>query len=66
MQGQELLKNGVENGSDHSEEELKKWAEKISGWLKQDIDVYAYFNNDAYGYALKNARQLREKVGAYR
>jgi uncharacterized protein YecE (DUF72 family) len=52
-------------GSDYSEEELEKWAEKISRWLEQDIDVYAYFNNDAYGYALKNARQLRGLVDIY-
>ncbi|GFP21988.1 hypothetical protein HKBW3S06_01214 [Candidatus Hakubella thermalkaliphila] len=52
-------------GSDYSEEELGKWAKKISGWLKQDIDVYAYFNNDAYGYALKNAWQLRGLVDIY-
>ncbi|MGI9952732.1 DUF72 domain-containing protein [Moorellaceae bacterium AZ2] len=44
--------------SSYSREELEEWAEKIKHWLGQGLDVYAYFNNDAQGYALANARDL--------
>ena len=45
-------------GSEYSLKELKAWARKIKKWLKQKLDVYVYFNNDAQGFAVKNARQL--------
>jgi len=41
--------------------QLEWWAEQIAGWLS-DADVYVYFNNDSHGFALKNARRLREMV----
>lgn len=49
-------------GSNYSEEELTYWAEKIKSWLSNGLDVYAFFNNDAYGYALTNALKLKELV----
>ncbi len=49
-------------GSNYSDKELKKWAGKIKKWQKQGLDIYCYFNNDAYGYAIKNAKTLREMV----
>lgn len=46
----------------YSTAELEKWA----GWLKQQAKtaraIYAYFNNDVGGYAIDNARKLRELV----
>ncbi len=33
-------------------------AERISAWLAEDVDVYAYFNNDESGYAVQDARWL--------
>lgn len=41
---------------DYSNDELAKWAERVrdSGALR----VWAYFNNDREGYAIKNARGL--------
>jgi len=33
-------------------------------WLSEGKDIYVYYNNDAEGYALDNARQLIEAVGA--
>lgn len=46
----------------YSDEELEDWARRISG-LARDLDaVYIYFNNDAEGFALKNAQTLREKL----
>jgi uncharacterized protein YecE (DUF72 family) len=47
-------------GSQYSKEELEDWAKDITGWLREDKDVYAFFNNDAYGYAVQNAKELKE------
>jgi len=49
-------------GSNYSEKELKGWAEKIEGWNKKKKDVFVYFNNDAYGFALKNGKVLKQLV----
>ena len=46
--------------SNYTRKELKNFARKIKKWLKQGIDVYAYFNNDVYGYAIKNAKSLKK------
>jgi uncharacterized protein YecE (DUF72 family) len=46
--------------SNYSDEQLKQDAEQIKKWLKSSKDVYIYFNNDAYGYAVKNALKLKE------
>ena len=40
--------------------ELTGWAKKIKNWLDMGLDVYAYFNNDALGFAIPNARRLQE------
>ncbi len=47
----------------YTDEELKVWATKTKKWLAEGKDVYAYFNNDALGYATKNAHTFREMVG---
>ncbi|MBS2004211.1 MAG: DUF72 domain-containing protein, partial [Cyanobacteria bacterium SZAS LIN-5] len=44
--------------SKYTTRQLEKEARKISNWLSQDIDVYAYFNNDARAYAVINAKEL--------
>lgn len=44
--------------SEYSKTELKTWAAKIQKWLKSCITVFAYFNNDVGGFAVKNARTL--------
>ena len=43
---------------DYSDEELKSWAKKIKNSGAKT--VFAYFNNDFYGYAPKNALRLIE------
>ena len=45
--------------SDYSDKKLKEWAQKFKKWLKDGRDVYAYFNNDALGYAPENAKTLK-------
>lgn len=44
--------------SSYTEEELRIWGRRIREWLEGGRDVYAYFNNDAGGWAVANARQL--------
>jgi uncharacterized protein YecE (DUF72 family) len=47
-------------GGLYGEKELQPWAGRIQQWLATDHDVYAYFNNDAFGFALQDARTLQE------
>lgn len=47
----------------YSKDELDEWARKMKQWLKQGLDVYVYFNNDAEGYAIENAKTLKELLG---
>ena len=46
----------------YSSDQLNEWAEKINQWVKQNITVFAYFNNDAHGWAVENALELLEKL----
>jgi uncharacterized protein YecE (DUF72 family) len=47
----------------YSERELQEWAGRIAGWRDAGHDVYAYFNNDWEGYAVKNGLKLKELLG---
>lgn len=38
--------------------ELKKDAKRIKNYLKNEKDVFIYFNNDYHGYAPRNAKEL--------
>jgi uncharacterized protein YecE (DUF72 family) len=55
--GRELL-----YASDYSESELACYAAKIMAWLKEGKSVWAFFNNDYHGYAVKNAARLRDLI----
>ena len=46
--------------SNYTEKELKNWAGKIKGYLKKGLDVYVYFNDDAMGFAVENAKTLKK------
>jgi uncharacterized protein YecE (DUF72 family) len=48
-------------GGNYSERELEQWAERIED-LRTGADVYAYFNNDWKGYAVRNALLLRKLI----
>lgn len=54
---------GRGEGGDYTESQLDDWAQRIRGFLAAGADVWAYFNNDAHGFAIKNANQLRERLG---
>ena len=47
----------------YPDDDLRWWAERIGEWGKQKRDVFAYFNNDGHGHAVRNALRLRELVG---
>jgi uncharacterized protein YecE (DUF72 family) len=46
----------------YSRSEVETWARRISQW-RRDTEVYIYFNNDWEGYALHNARLLKDLLG---
>jgi uncharacterized protein YecE (DUF72 family) len=43
----------------YSRQKLAAEAARIRGWLAEGLDVYAFFNNDAGGHAVRNALDLR-------
>jgi len=51
---------GQRYGSNYADQDLNEWAYRVRG-LKGRIEaLYAYFNNDAYGYAPRNAGRFHE------
>ncbi len=53
---------GVETEGNYEEPMLEWWAEQVIKILEK-VDVYVYFNNDYKGFAVQNAKRLRELVG---
>ena len=45
--------------SSYSQAELAEEARKIKRYLRDKVEVFVYFNNDAGGHAINNARTLR-------
>lgn len=54
--------HGEHYGGSYSPKQLTAWARQIQDYLWGGMDVYAYFNNDAHGYAVQNALDLRRYV----
>lgn len=50
-------------GGNYTDGQLGAWAGQIRKWLRDGVDVYAYFNNDLGGHAVRNALKLRELLG---
>jgi len=46
----------------YSDGELETWAGRIREWRKR-IEVFAYFNNDWGGFAVKNGLALKQRLG---
>jgi uncharacterized protein YecE (DUF72 family) len=44
----------------YGREKLRLWADRIRQWLAEGRAVYAYFNNDAFAYAVEDAQALRD------
>jgi uncharacterized protein YecE (DUF72 family) len=49
-------------GGNYSKTELEEWAARIREW-REDVEVFAYFNNDWKAYAVRNALELKRLVG---
>src|SRR6266511_2767689 len=45
----------------YSESELERWKRRIASW-RTGVEVFAYFNNDQEGFAVKNALWLKGEV----
>lgn len=54
--------NGSPYNSSYSDSELKKIADFVNRF--KDKDIYAFFNNDACGYAVKDAARFKDFLGA--
>lgn len=48
----------------YSDDDLAWWADRIAEWRGSGLGVWAYFNNDGEGHAVRNARTLKQLVGA--
>jgi uncharacterized protein YecE (DUF72 family) len=46
----------------YSESELEEWARRLEDWRAR-VEVFAYFNNDWEGFAVKNGLWLRRRLG---
>lgn len=42
---------------------LWRVAERLASWRDDGVDVFAYFNNDVGGHAVRDARWLRDRLG---
>jgi len=49
-------------GGSYDDASMRWWADRISEWRSQDLDVWAYFNNDAGGNAVRNGLALKAFV----
>jgi uncharacterized protein YecE (DUF72 family) len=44
--------------SSYSDEQLKRFAALFKQWKKDGYSIWAFFNNDIFGYAIENAKRL--------
>jgi uncharacterized protein YecE (DUF72 family) len=56
--------HGDRYAGSYSPQCLSSAADDIAGYVKSGLDVYAYFNNDAEGHAVRNALDLKRRVRA--
>jgi len=49
-------------GGNYSERELEDWARRLASWAAER-EVFAYFNNDWNGFAVRNGLWLRRRLG---
>ncbi len=50
--------------STYSDKMLEEYAEKFRNWMKEGHVIWCFFNNDIHGYALENAKRLKEIMDA--
>jgi uncharacterized protein YecE (DUF72 family) len=54
--------SGARYGGRYGDEALRAWADRIGQWASAGLPVWAYFNNDIGGHAVRDAVRLREMV----
>ena len=54
--------SGARYGGRYSAQRLSAWADRMTSWADNDLPVWAYFNNDVGGHAVRDAARLREMV----
>jgi uncharacterized protein YecE (DUF72 family) len=47
----------------YSRSELEEWAQRFETW-RRDVEIYAYFNNDWEGFAVRNALWLKRRLSS--
>lgn len=52
-------------GGSYSDADLQWWAARIHDWTQSGREVFAYFNNDGGGNAVRNARYLRDLTACH-
>lgn len=53
---------GTRYGGRYTSKRLTAWADRIASWLRDGVDVWAFFNNDIDGHAVTDAARLRDLV----
>ncbi|HVL96154.1 MAG TPA: DUF72 domain-containing protein [Solirubrobacteraceae bacterium] len=48
----------------YSKTEIADWAVHLADWVRSELEVFAYFNNDWETFAPPNARELRRRLQA--
>lgn len=51
--------HGTSRGGSYPQQALRAHAKQIAQYAAAGLDVFAYFNNDAHGYAVHNAIDLK-------
>lgn len=51
--------HGGSEGGNYPPQALRSQARRIRPYLMRGLDVFVYFNNDAHGYAVRNAADLK-------
>lgn len=50
--------------SNYATVSLRAYARKCKRWLGEGHSLWIFFNNDVHGYAVENARKLKELIGS--
>ena len=53
----------VDHAGDYPLETLALWAERMEAWQRNGLAVFAYFNNDTGGMAVRNALTVKQLLG---
>ena len=46
----------------YTDAQIKADAKMIRGWKRSRKKVFVYYNNDSFGYAIKNALRLKQLI----